>query len=240
MDALLEGYRFIFTLPLLSGLLLALVLAFGGGAHDGGGHGGSSHGGSGHSGSGHESAGHGTGYHSSGIDPTESAQGFFDFSSLPHLFGLGLGVPLSVLLPILLTTWGMVGLMLSSLLSPALHWPLLYLPVAVLGATFLSAVVASTVVHTLEPIVGFTPNLRRGELVGRSGRVVFTVTLEQGVIHARDRSGHLHRLSARLYRDEAPLPPELEVLIIDFDPLEGVYRVERHPLKPWLHPFVGG
>lgn len=141
-------------------------------------------------------------------------------------------MPLSVLLPILLTTWGMVGLMLSSLLSPALHWSLLYLPVVVLGATFIGTVVGSSVVHTLEPIVGFTPNLRRGERVGRSGRVVFTVTLERGVIHARDRGGHLHCLSAHLARDEAPLPPELEVLIIDFDPLEGVYLVEGHPLEP--------
>lgn len=48
VDALLEGYRFMFTLPLLSSLLLALVLAFGGSAHDGGGHGGPGHSGSGH------------------------------------------------------------------------------------------------------------------------------------------------------------------------------------------------
>lgn len=103
---------------------------------------------------------------------------------------------------------------------------------AVLGASFLSAVVGRAVVHTLEPILKIQPNLRCGELVGRSRRVVFTVTLETGVIHARDQGGHLHRLSVRLARDEAPLLPELEVLIVDFDPLESVYLVERHPLEP--------
>lgn len=108
LGELLNWWNFVFALPLAVGLLLSLGVvlmdAHGDHTHDG-------------------DADHGHGDHP---DPGDHGHGSAP-GDLAGLFGFGRGVSLSLLLPMLMATWGLVGLVsnnwLSSFLPPALFFP---------------------------------------------------------------------------------------------------------------------
>ncbi|HTE18134.1 MAG TPA: NfeD family protein, partial [Armatimonadota bacterium] len=69
-----------------------------------------------------------------------------------------------------------------------------------------------------------TASLKRHQIVGRSGRVVFPVTAEEGTVHVRDQHGTLHRLRAR--SEHGVLDSGREIIVVGYDRDLGLYQVD--------------
>lgn len=228
MNALLEWWNFVFALPLAAGLILSAVMAFSGLGSSGGdgqaeghadadGHGDlEAH--ADHGGSSHETSSHSTSSEaeSKGLD-------------VPGLFGLGQGAPLSVMLPMLLAAWGLGGLVLNAVLSPILRFAAVFAPISMIAGVFV-AMLAGRVLgglfgRFLEP--DRRTAVRRGGLVGCSGRAAYSITTAGGAANVRDAFGNIHRVEVRARSGE--IMPDTEILVLDFLEPDGVYIVEPHP-----------
>ncbi len=159
LATLLEWWNFIFALPLAVGGVLLLGLALSGlidlggdHAHSDADHAGELHGDGGnahhadvdahadHAGELHADAGD--------ADHAESADGEHGVVKTPYsshddhaaekplwlkalnLFGIGMGLPISMALPLLMMVWGAVGLIANRLLEPLLQLPALFAPLS--------------------------------------------------------------------------------------------------------------
>jgi Protein of unknown function (DUF1449) len=224
MNALLEWWNFVFALPLAAGLILSAVMAFSGfGSGDGDGHA-EAHGDleahADHVGTDQSGAGH---------DHNASSEAESRGFDLPGLFGLGRGAPLSVMLPMLLAAWGLGGLVLNAVLAPILRFPAVFAPISVVAGVFV-AMIAGRILgglfgRFLEP--NRRTAVRRGGLVGCSGRAAYSITTAGGAANVKDAFGNIHRLEVRARSGE--ITPDTEILVLDFLEPDGVYIVEPHP-----------
>jgi membrane protein implicated in regulation of membrane protease activity len=204
VSALLDWWNFIFLLPLLAGLVLALGIALSG--LDAGEHGGAEGGGD------------------DGGDGGE-ANLLLQFLSL---FGLGQGVPLSVMLPILLAVWGVSGLILNGLLSPLLP-PTVFAPISIAAGLVLAMLVGRLIATALRRVFADKETaIRSGGLVGCVGRAVFAITAERGLANIKDPFGNVHRAVCRVYEGQPDIAAGEEILVIEFIPEERVYYVKPY------------
>lgn len=224
MSYLLEWHNFIFALPLAVGLLLSAGIVFSGfgasvDASHSDGHG---------SNDAPEHAGHET------TDPAHQGDHSHDqhgslLGTVGGWFGLGKGASLTLLLPILLATWGLVGLLvntaLSSWLAPAIFFPIAAI-LGLLGAGLAGNGVAS-VVQSLLRQQG--RNVRQQDLVGCGGRAAFRIDTSGGAANIRDKTGNIHRVVCKTLPGEAAIETGTEILVVDFDPKQGTYYVQAHP-----------
>jgi hypothetical protein len=222
---LLEWYNFIFALPLAVGLLLSVGVVLSG---------------LGSSGDASQSNGDGpapdSGEHlgqpDNGTDQ-HANHGNNQHGSVLGLvggwFGLGRGASLTLLFPILLATWGLVGLLVNAALSAWLP-PAIFFPIAVgmglLGAGLAGNGVAA-VVQSLQQQQG--RNVRRRDLVGCGGRAAFRIDASGGVANVRDKNGNIHRVVCKTLPGEAAIDGGAEILVVDFDSKKGTYYVQPHP-----------
>jgi membrane protein implicated in regulation of membrane protease activity len=140
------------------------------------------------------------------------------------LVALGVGrAPLVMLLQILLLFWGLIGLGMHQALHVqgpgALVWSIpLTLVLSVVGTrTF--AQVFGRFFKTFETAV-----LKRDEIVGRSGTVVYDVTPEEGTVSVRDEHGTLHRVRAR--SSNGALASGKQIIVLGYDPAQNLYQVD--------------
>ncbi len=181
--AWLEWQNFLFLAPLLAGVVLAiLVIATGSIGHSADGH---SDFADGHS----DTHGHDTG-------EADDATGF----DILGWFGIGKGVSLSLMLPVLLCSFGFVGLVFDVLLEPMLRLPVIYAPIAALGALFASSLIGRGFAKAFVKFadVSRKTSIRDGQdLVGCSGTTVFEVDSSQGAANIKDSFGNIHRVVVR-------------------------------------------
>jgi membrane protein implicated in regulation of membrane protease activity len=200
---LLEWWNFIFFLPLVLGLLLGLLLVFTGlgAALELGETGGD--------------AGDAEGEQTSGG------------SRVLSFFGIGRGVPLMIMLPILLVVWGVSGLLLNRVLDFEATWWMLppALSLSLLITAFVGQGLARTMSTLFDEPSGAVTNR---QLVGQVGRAVHEITAEGGVAHVRDMHGHVHRLVCRVDPGHAPIPARTPVQVVRFLPEERTYHVEPY------------
>jgi Protein of unknown function (DUF1449) len=187
---LLEWWNFLFAAPLVAGVVFAVIVVFTG------------LGGEGHHGDGDAHAGHGdssefahTDGHGSDGDASSHDQPF----DLLGWFGIGRGVSLSVMLPVLLASWGLSGLVLNQLFAPVLRTPNLYAPLAALGALLGAAFVGRNFARAFRRFSDSNrkTSVHTGELVGCRGTAVFEIDASGGAANIRDPFGNIHRVSAR-------------------------------------------
>ncbi len=214
MSYLLEWHNFIFALPLFVGLLLSVGIVFSG------------LGASGDASDGPnapEDAGQET------SDPAQQGHHGAWLGTVGGWFGLGKGASLALLLPILLATWGLIGLLvnaaLSSWMTPALFFPIAAV-LGLLGAGLVGNGVASAV-QSLQRQQG--RNVRRQDLVGCGGRAAFRIDADGGAANIRDKTGNIHRVVCKTLPGEAPIENGTQILVVDFDPQQGTYYVQSHP-----------
>jgi membrane protein implicated in regulation of membrane protease activity len=139
---------------------------------------------------------------------------------LLNFFGLGQGVPLLIMLPILFVTWGVVGLLFNQLLV----MPQLFI-VSLLIGLLTTAYAGQGLSKLMARVFKDTTQAVSSEsLVGMMGSVVYAVTATGGVVHVKDKSGNIHRIVCRSLEGETMQPNE-EVLIVDFDEKSRVYYV---------------
>ncbi len=137
---------------------------------------------------------------------------------------LGVGrAPLVMLLQILLLLWGLIGLALHQTLNAAgplaLAWSVpLTLLLSVLG-TRSFAVLFGRFFRQKE-----TYALKRNDLLGRTGKVVYDVTPEEGTVNVRDQYGNLHRIRARSL--DGRLESGQEIVVVGYDSRTNLYQVD--------------
>jgi len=74
------------------------------------------------------------------------------------------------------------------------------------------------------------PAIGNKDLVGRTGRVVFAVTGDEGLVQVRDAVGTLHQVPARVAPgDSAPLGSGQEILVTGYDHERGAFLVDESP-----------
>lgn len=200
MPSLLEWWNFIFLLPLALGLVfgVAVVVSGIGGEADGI----------------EEAADKLEG------DGADEADGPW----LLSFFGFGQGVPLSLLLPALLIVGGAVGLVLNSLLYPRLANAALLALTSSALSVLASGLVGQGLSRALAPLFGAGPLAYKGGFVGQFGKSVYTVSERGGVVHVKDASGSIHRVSARSL--SGAIAPGRAVRLVAYDARSRSYLVE--------------
>jgi membrane protein implicated in regulation of membrane protease activity len=143
---------------------------------------------------------------------------------LDFLVALGVGrAPLMLVLQMLVLLWGVVGLGLHQTFGAAGPGALLWSLPATLAISLLGtrafALLFGRFFKQKESYA-----LQRNEMAGRTGRVVFAVTAEEGTVHVRDQHGTLHRLRARC--PEGRLESGQEIIVLGYDPDRKVYEVD--------------
>jgi hypothetical protein len=150
-----------------------------------------------------------------------------------NLFGIGMGLPLSMALPLLMMIWGAVGLISNGIIGPLLKSPALYAPLSSVVALITMALVGRTAGMIIRRILReeATPVVDRHGLIGTTGRAVYEITHEGGVAHVRDRYGNLHRIVCRTVPGEPAIPADTPILVARYDEHAQLYWVERNPLE---------
>jgi hypothetical protein len=216
MESLLEWWNFIFLLPLATGLILGVAVALSGAGADGGETGGSEFGDTDHPDLAAESE--------APAGQTPSA-----LSQLLSFFGLRRGAPLSVLLPVLLVTGGMTGLLINSVLYPVIRSGLLVAGISSAFSLLLSGLIGQSIARTLSRFLATRqPTSFKGGLVGLVGKSVYPISEVGGVIHVKDQAGSIHRVTARSY--DSAIAAGQSVLLIEYDAQSKSYLVEPYAL----------
>lgn len=137
------------------------------------------------------------------------------------LIGAG-RAPLLMLLQILLLLWGLIGIGLHQIGGSgpgALLWSVPATLVLSVAGTRLFAGIFGKVYRPFE-----TAAIRRSQIVGRTGKVIYPVNGDAGTVHVRDQHGTLHRLRART--SAGRLESGREIIITAYDAGEKVYQVD--------------
>jgi hypothetical protein len=261
LAALLEWWNFIFALPLAVGGVLLLGLALSGmidlnGDHaDSDAHHGDAH--ADHAGDAHLSdahADHAVELHADAGDAhhADGSMGKYEVVKTPYashddhavaekplwlkalnLFGIGMGLPLSMAVPLLMMVWGTVGLIANRLLEPLLQLPALFAPLSMGVALVTMAFAGRTAGLIIRRVLRdeAPPIVDKYGLVGSTGRAVYEITPDGGVAHVRDRYGNLHRIVCRAAPGEPNIPADTPILVARYDEQTHLYWVERNPLE---------
>lgn len=151
-----------------------------------------------------------------------------------HHHGPGLGVaflafigvgkaPFLLTFQILLLLWGLIGLGMHQALRAAgpfaLAWSIPTTAVLSLVGTRVFTALFARAFRDFE-----LEAVKRNDLVGRTGQVVYSVNDEEGTIHVRDREGGLQRVRAR--SSQGPFAPGTQVIVLGYDPERSVYEVD--------------
>jgi hypothetical protein len=150
-----------------------------------------------------------------------------------NLFGIGMGLPLSMGLPLLMMMWGAVGLIANRILEPLLQLPALFAPLSMGVALMTMAFAGRTAGLIIRRVLRdeAPPIVDKYGLVGSTGRAVYEITPDGGVAHVRDRYGNLHRIVCRAAPGEPNIPADTPILVARYDEQTHLYWVERNPLE---------
>ncbi len=234
---LLEWWNFLFALPLVVGIVLSAGLLFtavgssAGEADDG------------------SAEGETTEAESSDADSHDLNKSHAHHHDDPtafvwkilQIFGIGMGVPLTVLFPVLMIFWGAIGLTVNGLLQPLLKTPTLFLPLSVVASLVGMALIGRTTGLLVRRfrLLGEERAPTRYDLVGCTGQAVFTIDSQQGVANIHARSGDIVRVSCRTLPGQPPIPAGTPVLVAQYNERTNEYIVEPNPFGVDLsEPFL--
>ena len=255
LATLLEWWNFVFALPLAVGGVLLLGLALSGMIDLGGDHanGDADHAGElhGDGGNAHHADVDAHADHAGDAEHAEGADGKHGIVKTPYsshddhaaekplwlkalnLFGIGMGLPVSMAVPLLMMVWGAVGLIANRLLEPLLQLPALFAPLS-MGVALVTMAFAGRTAGLITRRVlrdEAPPIVDKYGLVGSTGRAVYEITPDGGVAHVRDRYGNLHRIVCRAAPGEPTIPADTPILVARYDEQTHLYWVERNPLE---------
>ncbi len=210
--AWLEWWNFMFIAPLFAGVVLAvLVVSSGAFSSDTGGHG---------HGDVSDTADH-SGHFDSDGDGHDDGRGF----DLLGWFGIGRGVSLGVMLPILLAAWGLCGFIFNLILEPTLRFPNLFAPVSLAGAFLGSSFVGRKFSENFVRLADQNrkTNIQSAELVGCAGSSAFEISADGGAANIKDPFGNIHRVSA-ISKGEV-INANLKIRVLEYR--AGIYLVQE-------------
>lgn len=146
-------------------------------------------------------------------------------------FGIGRGVPISVMLPFCMMLWGVLGLASNQALHPLLRFPAVYVWLSALLSLFGTSLIArgmsGVVARYLQ--MGQVPNVSRERLIGASGMAVFAIDEQSGIADVHDTVGTVHRITCHVPEGHPPIPAGTPVVVTDYEVETGRYLVEENP-----------
>jgi membrane protein implicated in regulation of membrane protease activity len=150
-------------------------------------------------------------------------------SILAALSWLGVGrVPLSIILMVLLLSWGAIGFAVNVICQPQVSqaWraALFSLPLALIGSVAVTSGVSGLVVRYV-PLHESSAR-RRHELLGCVGEAVFAIDESSGVVAVRDEDGNLFQVSGRVAQDAAPIPKGSRVKLVSYRAAGNVFTAQ--------------
>jgi hypothetical protein len=210
--AWLEWWNFMFVAPLGAGIIMAVLVVFSGAFSS-------------------DSAGHG---HGEATD-TADHDGHFDGDhgdsddgksfDILGWFGIGRGVSLSVMLPILLAGWGLTGFLSNLILEPTLRYPQLFIIISIivafLGSSFIGRNFAGGFIRFADQ--NRKTNIQSAELVGCFGSSVFEISQDGGAANIKDPFGNIHRVSV-ISRGES-IQANKAIQVLEYQ--RGIYVVQE-------------
>jgi membrane protein implicated in regulation of membrane protease activity len=153
-------------------------------------------------------------------------------SALTALSWLGVGrVPLSILLMVMLLTWGVVGFVANAALEKrgALA-ACLSVPLAAAISLVTTRVVASLIGRYL-PLFETTAR-RRHDLLGSVGEAIFPIDRKFGMVVVRDTTGDLYQVPCRVPPDADPIPKGARVQLIVYNAKLRLFYVAPPVVEP--------
>jgi len=144
---------------------------------------------------------------------------------------LGVGkVPLSILLTILLLTWGMIGmfanLVLREKISDETTLAAISIPLAFVGSLFCNRLLAGAMGRWFPTYESYSQ--RRHELLGAVGEAILPIDQHFGMASVRDDYHDLFHIACRVHADQPPLDKGTKVKLVAYNGKEKVYYVKQH------------
>ncbi|MCS6862520.1 MAG: YqiJ family protein [Abditibacteriales bacterium] len=144
---------------------------------------------------------------------------------------LGAGkVSFMLMVELFLLSWGVFGWIFNGLLQPILKRPEAFIVPSV-GLTLLtSALFTRLTTGLVGKIIPKEESfaLTRQQLVGLTGRTIFSVDHDSGAAHVRDQFGTLHQVACRTIGG-GEIPRGREVLLVKYVAERDYYLVEQMP-----------
>lgn len=139
--------------------------------------------------------------------------------------------PLTLVLGVLMLSWGVVGYWANQLLSPTIHKP-----ASLVCATMPIALIAAILItRTAAGLIGrFAPKLdtaavSRASLVGQEAKVVYPVSETTGRAYHYDSHGILHDVSCRTHPGKPVIAKGETVILTGFDETKKAFWAELSP-----------
>ena len=144
---------------------------------------------------------------------------------------LGIGrVPLSLVLMVLLMTWGFFGFATSYSLekngTERALVPVISLAAAAVGSLLTTALASRAIARWLP--TSETYAVRRHELLGRTGEAIYQIDHQSGVVALRDENHDLFQVPCRVHGDRSPIAKGARVRLIAYNGREKAYYVTEH------------
>lgn len=141
---------------------------------------------------------------------------------------VGVGrMPLSLVLMVLLLTWGFIGFVANQFLRGAVprEWmiPLVSLPAAAFGCVLATRVFTRTVARFMP--IEETYARRRNELLGEVGEAIYAIDERFGMAAVRDDRGNLYQVACRAEPGHAPIAKGTKVLLVAHDAKHNIFHV---------------
>src|SRR5207248_3935521 len=134
-------------------------------------------------------------------------------------------VPLSIILMVLLISWGAIGLLINIALWPRTGTgptvAAYSLPAAIIGSLLFTRIISTLVTRLLPTNQTFVH--RRHDLLGCTGEALFPIDNQFGLVTVRDESGDLFQVPCRVQQDEAPIPKGHRVRLIAYNGKQQIF-----------------
>jgi hypothetical protein len=143
---------------------------------------------------------------------------------------LGVGrVPVSLLVVVLLLTWGGTGFVVNMLARPSVEWYAARLSIPV--AAPVSVLVTRAVVMLIGRFMPLneTSARPRGHLVGSVGEAIYGIDERFGMAGVRDPQGDLHQVTCRVGEGVPPIDKGSRVKLVAYSARDRMFFVTRDP-----------
>jgi membrane protein implicated in regulation of membrane protease activity len=158
---------------------------------------------------------------------SDHAPGVWSHMAVMNWLGVG-RVPVSIVLTVLLLTWGAVGFVTNAALEQrGARAALVSIPLA--------AVVSLIATHGMVLLVARylplyeTTARRRHALLGSVGEAIFPIDQKFGMVSVRDDTGDLYQVACRAQSE--PIPKGAMVQLITYNAKEEIFYVARKPVQ---------
>jgi|SRR5579884_1935856 len=144
---------------------------------------------------------------------------------------LGVGkVPLSILLMVLLFTWGATGFFVNAFLADRNGQAALFsVPAAGVVGLLFTRLISAAMARWVP--LNETTARRRHALLGSVGQAVFSIDHKFGMASVRDDLGDLYQVPCRVDQEQEPIAKGSAVKLVAYNAKQGLFYVKSHDPK---------